>query len=198
MWRGVANDWVAEFKSLVASGKIKGEQKDINYWRKRPVVEFRKFIQTSSGQISKKTEKRATKKGETVDAGTIGEYRLIIPVSQNASAIYGAGTRWCTAGASYSCKTAFARYQAVHTAVAYLIPVSGADVDKWGLLFNTTYSTAAFDAFDTSDKFHSREEFESITGLNGKQLAAMMSRVEAERLKHVVKIAQGSYEAAYD
>jgi hypothetical protein len=197
IWRGVADDLIKEFKELVASGKITGEQKDINFWRRRPVEEFEKFLQDRRTLISKKAEKRAVKGGDTINAGTIGNYKVILPVSLNSSAIYGSGTKWCTAGTGDSCKKAFSQYQSVKHAVAYMIPTDGKS-PKWGLLFNTNYSTKAFDAFDQADKFHTKDEFLNATGIDGNALVSMVAAVEAQRMNKVVDMANSSFQSAYE
>lgn len=196
LWRGVADDLVKEFKELVAAGKIRGEQRDINYWRKRPVSEFERFLELSRGTLTRKEEKRAIKGGDTIDAGVIGNYRLLVPASLNSSAIYGAGTKWCTAGTGDSCKRAFGQYQTVKTAVGYLIPNDGKS-EKWALLFNTDYSTKAFDAFDSRDSIHSKADFAKATGLDPDVLVGMMASVEKRRRQKVLEIANSSFENAY-
>lgn len=98
---------LGDFKNLSQQGKLKGEDKDITKWMNRPFDQLKSTVNIAKQTPSNKEAKKILGK-DAKQVYSYGDWVVIVPLTQDASCKYGAGTKWCTA-ASQS-KNYFADY----------------------------------------------------------------------------------------
>ena len=91
------DNYINRFKILNKNQRLSGEQKNIDFWGKKPFAEFKDFV------ISIEAVK--TKSASEKDTGTFltipdSNWNIIIPTDKSASCFHGSGTDWCTSKVS--------------------------------------------------------------------------------------------------
>lgn len=93
--RDAVNHTISKFKDL--SQRASGNERDINYWRKQGFAAFEKYVSSLSASVSKRQTKTAIKSKDAIKILENDKAVVVVPVTKDASILYGKGTTWCTA-----------------------------------------------------------------------------------------------------
>ena len=94
------NSYITKFRDLTTRNIIKGEQRDINYWRKAGYAAFKAFVDERSTFNSRKQVRSGKTGGKILTIYENNEYKLLAPLSIEANATLHATYKlgYCTAG----------------------------------------------------------------------------------------------------
>lgn len=190
-----AISFIERFKELVKSNKAKGDERNIDYWRKQGWEKFKEFVTSAEQTVSSKSLKKQAKEvGKAIILKETDKWLIVIPLDKSSSCFYGKDTAWCTT-------KPFANYYEQYfyersvTLIYFLNKESGG---KWAIAFHNDLDR--YEYFDQEDNSISQEEFDSETGLNSNkvveyaaskeeqvQQARAKFRVEADELRNLLK-----------
>lgn len=136
------------FKTAVSKGFLKGEEKDINYWRKLGFNKLYDKLYDIDTHISNRQSKSLARKANIIEVTETSNYNIIIPLTPEAAQLHGAGTKWCIASKDPSTRDDyFNTYNAKGSMIVIFLP-KHKDLEKLAaVIYNDKYHT-----IDSRDK----------------------------------------------
>lgn len=173
---------INRFKILVNKNQIKGEERNIDYWRKKPYgyYHFVTLINKIEEQPTRTQLKRKLVPGVSVNLIDTKEWNIVVPLDTNASNFYGKGTKWCTTVVN---NNHFLSYFSNGNTLIYCInkPTN----QKWVVVVHTI--TNRKDFLNSEDENITQDQFTDQTGLDVQmilsKLDAVSSTIETHRLQ---------------
>lgn len=155
------NEYLETFKLLSRKSIIKGQDKDIGKWIKAGWREFKAFIDDMKDQTSLRQQKHEIKK-DVIKIVDNDAMMVVIPLTDKASCYYGRQTQWCTAATES--ENAFYTYFLNNRTLFYVL------IGDRKLAASVDMNNLHINYYDASDNAMRQKDFESITGINEKQL----------------------------
>jgi len=84
------------YKDLVKRNQVKGQERNIDYWRKQGWNKFDAFVKDLKDQPSKTKIKRKMVTGKAINLWEDDRWLIVIPLDKQASCFHGRKTDWCT------------------------------------------------------------------------------------------------------
>lgn len=88
--------YLDRFRSLAKLNKLKGDENDINYWRKKGFKAFQAYVIDKESTQTTSQIKKGKNPGEGVTLIDEEEYKVIVPTDFACSRHNGKDTDWCT------------------------------------------------------------------------------------------------------
>lgn len=176
---------IAKFKELVDRNQVNGDERNIDYWRKRGWDEFNAFVQKTSSKKSITQIKRSKDSGSYITLVRDSDWTIIVPLNKDASCHWGKNSDWCTTK----------RYQSYFENYFYkdgvtLIYCFNTSNEMWAIAASDKVGEMEF--FNQQDDSLDQEEFEDETGLSADDLRSMAFNPENSQL---VQQARTEYKA---
>lgn len=89
-----AKEYIQTFRELLP--KIKGQERDINFWRKQGWNKFKQFVDLQKVVPSRNQVKKRRDVGKSITLLEKPPYLVVIPLDHEASCYHGKNTDWCT------------------------------------------------------------------------------------------------------
>lgn len=163
-----------QYKEIVKQNKAVGDERNIDYWRKRGFEEFSKFVNTASQKVSSrevKNQRKATGKSHIVQEDS--KWLIVIPLDKDSSCFHGKDTKWCTT-------KPYANYYEQYfykNNVTLIYCLNKETGDKWAIAHYTLtgrdaeqFGSERDEFFNKNDTKTSQERFERSTGLNAVEI----------------------------
>ena len=178
------------YRSLVDRNQVKGQERNIDYWRKQGWDTFSRFVQAKSQERSKTQVKRV--RGITTQQITLrddADWLIVIPLDKDTSCFHGRGTDWCTTKAQ---DRQFEQYfYENYVVLIYCIKKSTGGM--WAIAYDGEYNEV--ELFDQDNKQLSLSDFQSQTRLLPQTLIRQASTAQN---KATMNTARHSWEDAED
>ena len=91
------DDYILKFKELSNKQKLAGDEKNIDFWAKKPFSNFKEFVDKKQVEVTKSSVKKDS--GKSIDITTPEQrsdgWNIIIPLDKESSCYHGTGTDWC-------------------------------------------------------------------------------------------------------
>lgn len=184
----VVVDYLNKFKELSKQNKISGSDKDIGKWMKSDWQDFKKFVDKKSTVISKR-QKTKSQKRDAITVDKSEDYTIVIPLSEEASIMYGKNTKWCTAASESDESNRFNEYfYQKRITLLYILMTSGKKYAFAGRPANTE----KYEIFDYIDDRLSDDELEKNTGITVEYCHSLINKyddvVKRSRLGNIDKM----------
>lgn len=154
-------DLLNRYREVVKQNRAKGDERNIDYWRKQGFEKFSEFVKNAEQAVSKRSIKRQSKDvGKAIILKETERWLIVVPLDKSASCFYGKDTAWCTT-------KPFANYYEQYfyergvTLIYFLNKETGG---KWAIACHSAVSQCEY--FDQEDNSISEDEFNSQTGIN--------------------------------
>jgi hypothetical protein len=154
-----AQQIIAQFRDLVNRNQVQGNERNIDYWRKRGWEQFSEFVSNKSQEKSKKQIKQATSPGKSIILHEDPNWLVVIPLDKEASCFHGRSTSWCTTKPHASHFEEYF-YDKKITLVYFLNIQSG---NKWALAAS---DSGTMELFDQDDNTIDQKQFQQQTGFD--------------------------------
>lgn len=166
---------IEKFKELVNRNQVKGEERNIDYWRKRGWNNFNAFVQKTASKKSITQIKRSRDSGSYITLVRDSDWTIIVPLNKDASCHWGKNSDWCTTK----------RYQSYFENYFYkdgvtLIYCFNTNNEMWAIAASDKVGEMEF--FNQQDESLDQEEFEEETGLDADDLRSMAFNSENSAL----------------
>jgi hypothetical protein len=156
---------IAQYRELVDRNQVKGDEKNIDWWRKQGWDKFKEFVSSKSTEKSITQVKRSKNEGDSHTIAENGTWLIVVPLDKDASCFHGKNTDWCTAKPFASFFEKYF-YKDEVTLIYCLNKKTG---DKWAIAGHKKLEGEA-EYFDKNDKSLTKEQFDTQTGLNSDDL----------------------------
>lgn len=154
-------DLLNRYREVVKQNRAKGDERNIDYWRKQGFEKFSEFVKNAEQAVSNRSIKRQSKDvGKAIILKETERWLIVVPLDKSASCFYGKDTAWCTT-------KPFANYYEQYfyergvTLIYFLNKETGG---KWAIACHSAVSQCEY--FDQEDNSISEDEFDSQTGIN--------------------------------
>jgi hypothetical protein len=169
-----AKKYIEQYKSLVNRNQVKGDERNIDWWRKQGFEKFKSFVDSKSQEKSITQVKRSKDVGKSHTLMENDEWLIVIPLDKDASCFHGKNTDWCTAKPFRSYYEDYFYDRGV-TLVYCLHKNTG---DKWAIAAHVKLTEVEY--FDKNDKSLKKEQFDSQTGLPSDKIIKMALSVSIQ------------------
>jgi hypothetical protein len=175
---------IAQYKELVNRNQVKGDEKNIDWWRKQGWDKFKEFVSSKSSEKSITQVKRSKNEGDSHTIAENDTWLIVVPLDKDASCFHGKNTDWCTAKPFQSYFEKYF-YKDEVTLIYCLNKKTG---DKWAIAGHKKLEGKA-EYFDKNDKSLTKEQFDTQTGLNSDDLIkkALGSEIDTKAQTNRVK-----------
>lgn len=181
------------YKELVNKNQFKGNERNIDYWRKQGWDKFYDSVTKIASRPTVTQTKRSKIVGKSINVAEDDRWLIVIPMDKNASCFHGKNTDWCTAKSDHSYYENYF-YDKEVTLIYCLNKTNGS---KWAIAAHPKLDQ--IECFDQEDSSLEPDQFKSQTGLDplaivkrvhkdfGEDLAANRSQYNEymRRLKHM-------------
>jgi hypothetical protein len=155
---------IAQYRELVDRNQVKGDEKNIDWWRKQGWEKFKDFVDKKSQEKSITQVKRSKNTGDSHTIAENGTWLIVVPLDKDASCFHGKNTNWCT---SKPFQMNFEEYF-YKDEVTLIYCLNKKTGDKWAI---TGHKMAIFTSyFDKNDDTLTKEQFDAQTGLKSDDL----------------------------
>lgn len=183
----VVVDYLNKFKELSKQNKISGSDKDIGKWMKSDWQDFKKFVDKKATVISKRQKTKSQKSG-AIAVDKTEDYTIVIPLTEEASIMYGKNTKWCTAASESDEPNRFNDYfYQKRVTLLYILMSSG---KKYA--FAGRPNSEKYEIFDYLDDSISGDDLEANTGITVEYCHSLINKyddvVERSRLDNLNKM----------
>lgn len=158
---------IQQYKELINKNQVKGQERNIDYWRKQGWEKFKEFTKQKSIQPTMTQIKRKKQVGKSITLEENDKWLVVIPLDKDASCFHGKDTDWCT---TKPFETHFEQYF-YNSNVTLIYFIRKSDLEKWAIAyelketsFGKKYAEAEY--FDKQDRKIDEYHFEEETGLN--------------------------------
>jgi hypothetical protein len=182
---------IAQYKELVNRNQVKGDERNIDWWRKQGWNKFKEFVSSKSTEKSITQVKRSKNEGDSHTIAENATWLIVVPLDKDASCFHGKNTDWCTT-------KPFANYfenYFYNREVTLIYCLNKKNGEKWAIAGHKKLEGKA-EYFDKNDASLSREEFDNQTGLNSDDLlkkalgTEIGTKAQTNRMKYKKAIAQ--------
>jgi len=87
---------ISIYKELVNRNQVKGNERNIDYWRKQKWDAFKTFVDELKNKPSKTQIKRQRVIGKSINLQEDDDWLIVIPLNKEASCFHGRKSSWCT------------------------------------------------------------------------------------------------------
>jgi hypothetical protein len=87
---------IAQYRELVNRNQVKGDEKNIDWWRKQGWDKFKEFVSSKSQEKSITQVKRSKDEGDSHTIAENATWLIVVPLDKDASCFHGKYTDWCT------------------------------------------------------------------------------------------------------
>ena len=87
---------IAAYKQLVTKNQVKGNERNIDWWRKQGWDKFNEFVLAKAAEPTKSDVKRKRLVGKSSTIREDKKWLIVIPLDKDASCFHGKDTDWCT------------------------------------------------------------------------------------------------------
>jgi len=92
----LAKELIDKYKDLVNKNQVQGDERNIDFWRKKGFEEFRSFVTVKAAQPTKTQIKKKKVVGKSINLIENNTWLIIIPLDKQASCFHGKESNWCT------------------------------------------------------------------------------------------------------
>jgi hypothetical protein len=156
---------IAQYRELVDRNQVKGDEKNIDWWRKQGWNKFKEFVSSKSTEKSITQVKRSKNEGDSHTIAENATWLIVVPLDKDASCFHGKNTDWCT---SKPFQSYFEKYF-YKDEVTLIYCLNKKTGDKWAIAGHKKLEGKA-EYFDKNDKSLTKEQFDSQTGLKSDDL----------------------------
>jgi hypothetical protein len=156
---------IAQYRELVDRNQVKGDERNIDWWRKQGWDKFKEFVSSKSQEKSITQVKRSKNEGDSHTIAENATWLIVVPLDKDASCFHGKYTDWCT---SKPFRTYFEQYF-YDKEVTLIYCLNKKTGDKWAIAGHKKLEGEA-EYFDKNDKSLTKEQFDSQTGLKSDNL----------------------------
>lgn len=168
-------DLLNRYREVVKQNRAKGDERNIDYWRKQGFEKFSEFVKTAEQAVSNRSIKRQSKDvGKAIILKETERWLIVVPLDKSASCFYGKDTSWCTT-------KPFANYYEQYfyersvTLIYFLNKETGG---KWAIACHSSVDQREY--FDQDDNSISEDEFDSQTGINSAKVVDYVREKEPQ------------------
>jgi len=147
------------FKKLVSANRIKGNERNIDWWGKQGWPAFIEYVTAIDERPSEAEQKARKGKGESHVLEETAEWFIVVPLDKDASCFHGKKSDWCTTKPTQGHFESYFRDYDV-TLIYFFRQSDGA---MWAM---AVYPNKKAEYFDQQDDSLDDEEFEKQTGLD--------------------------------
>jgi len=152
------------YKDLVKRNQVKGQERNIDYWRKQGWEVFRDFVLDLEKRPSKTQIKRKKVVGKSITLMENDEWLIVIPLDKHASCFHGRHTDWCTAKPNQSYFEDYFYDKGV-TLIYCLKKKTG---EMWAIAAHK--NNDKIEMFTQDDRSISEKQFKTQTGLDAREI----------------------------
>jgi hypothetical protein len=166
---------IAQYRELVDRNQVKGDEKNIDWWRKQGWDKFKEFVSSKSTEKSITQVKRSKDEGDSHTIAENATWLIVVPLDKDASCFHGKNTDWCTT-------KPFANYfenYFYNREVTLIYCLNKKNGEKWAIAGHKKLEGKA-EYFDKNDASLSREEFDNQTGLNSDDILTKALSAEVD------------------
>lgn len=156
---------LAAYRDLVNRNQVQGNERNIDFWRKRGWDDFVKFVDAKSSIPSATQTKRNKIAGKSVTIFENSEWLVVVPIDKKASCYHGKNTDWCTTKQHQAHFENYVYSQDV--VLVYFLQLNTGK--KWAIAVHQR--TDEIECFDINDTSLPPEQFQQQTGFNPKEYA---------------------------
>jgi hypothetical protein len=156
---------IAQYRELVYRNQVKGDEKNIDWWRKQGWDKFKEFVSSKSSEKSITQVKRSKDEGDSHTIAENSTWLIVVPLDKDASCFHGKNTDWCTAKPFAS----FFEIYFYKDEVTLIYCLNKKTGDKWAIAGHKKLDGKA-EYFDKNDKSLTKEQFDARTGLKSDNL----------------------------
>jgi hypothetical protein len=156
---------IAQYRELVDRNQVKGDEKNIDWWRKQGWDKFKEFVSSKSSEKSITQVKRSKDEGDSHTIAENSTWLIVVPLDKDASCFHGKNTDWCT---TKPFRTYFEKYF-YKDEVTLIYCLNKKTGDKWAIAGHKKLEGEA-EYFDKNDKSLTKEQFDTQTGLKSDDL----------------------------
>ena len=92
----LSSEVIGQFRALVNRNQVKGNERNIDWWRKQGWEPFSQFVAQKLQQPSKTQVKRSKVAGRSITLMENDQWLVVIPLDKEASCFHGKNSDWCT------------------------------------------------------------------------------------------------------
>jgi hypothetical protein len=175
---------IAQYRELVDRNQVKGDEKNIDWWRKQGWNKFKDFVSSKSTEKSITQVKRSKDEGDSHTIAENSTWLIVVPLDKDASCFHGKNTDWCTAKPF---QPYFEKYF-YKDEVILIYCLNKKTGDKWAIAGHKKLEGKA-EYFDKNDEKLTKEQFDTQTGLNSDDLIkkALGSEIDTKAQTNRVK-----------
>jgi ribosomal protein S16 len=162
-----AKKYIEQYKSLVNRNQVKGDERNIDWWRKQGFEKFKSFVDSKSQEKSITQVKRSKDVGKSHTLMENDTWLIVIPLDKDASCFHGKNTDWCTTKPFQPYFEDYF-YNKDVTLVYCLHKKTG---DKWAIAAHVKLTEAEY--FDKNDKSLNKSQFDQQTALPSDKIIKM-------------------------
>lgn len=154
--------YIERFKELSKRNVISGQDKDIGKWIKAGWEEFKTFMDEASTKVTRRAQKKKVKK-DAIEIFNDGTTLAIVPLTKEASCVYGSNTKWCTAASQ---NNMFDQYFMHDQLVLIYAFVSG---EKYAIVVDRGYNKV-LDVYNSEDRSIKQQAFNEVSTVSAFEL----------------------------
>lgn len=182
------NSYIERFKELVKTNKAKGDERNIDYWRKQGWDKFKEFVNKTSQVMSNREVKRRSKnEGNAINVVETDKWLIVVPLDKASSCFYGKNTDWCT---TKPFKGYFEDYF-FNSGTVLFYALNKESGEKWA---TAVVKDGSSESFNQRDEKISADEFKKVTGFLPSELKSKLSSNDLQRIDQARNDYRDSYE----
>jgi hypothetical protein len=159
---------IDQYRDLVNRNQVKGNERNIDWWRKQGWEKFSAFVADKQTQSSKTQIKRKRAAGKSITLKETPDWLVVIPLDHDASCFHGRGTAWCTARPA----THYFDEYFLDRSITLIYCINKNTGDKYAIAYHPDVNE--LEMFNSADKSISADEFKSATGFDPRALVKMV------------------------
>ena len=158
--QNVVKKLIDAFKDLVNRNQIKGNERNIDWWRKQGWEKFSAFVKDKQNITSSTELKNQRKKvGKSITLDENNEWLIVVPLDKDASCFHGKDTNWCTTK-PFSSEFESYFYDRSVTLIYFL---NKKTANKWAI---AVYDSGELEFFDRNDNSINKDQFKQQTKID--------------------------------
>ena len=158
-------DLIQTYKDLVNKNQVKGNERNIDYWRKQGLNAFTTFINSKKDVPTSTEVKRKKLPGKSINLREDDKWLIVVPLDKNASCFHGKDSNWCTTKPEES---HFEKYFYASD-ITLIYCLNKLDGSMWAIASHKDIDR--LECFNQADDPMDELEFERTTGLNPVEIA---------------------------
>jgi hypothetical protein len=180
---------IAQYRELVNRNQVKGDEKNIDWWRKQGWNKFKEFVSSKSQEKSITQVKRSKNKGDSRTIAENSTWLIVVPLDKDASCFHGKNTDWCT---TKPFQLYFEEYF-YNEEVTLIYCLNKKTGEKWAIAGHKNMNEVEY--FDKNDEELTKEDFDAQTGLKSDDL---LKKALGTEVATKAQTSREKYKAAID